>query len=207
MRVKPEQASKWKSWTPTQPDDGEGSTNRGSSRQMHPDRSIGVVGTARWDRGSGKRERPVLDGGSGLNDASAPSRVNFRGLCVSSSLARRGAQRGREFRTAFRRPHQRAHWIAHRHRFHQLAQAFQQRWICRDQRWAATTRPPNLTGQRAWVGQVLQPPAYRAASDPRCLGRRRNPAASGRSGLRRRKQAARPFVQVPFNRREPFANH
>src|ERR1019366_2383545 len=42
--VKPEQASKGKSWTPTRPDYGEGSTVWGSSRQMHPDRSIGVRG-------------------------------------------------------------------------------------------------------------------------------------------------------------------
>ena len=67
--VKPEQASKGKSWTPTQPEYGEGSTIWGSSRQMHLDRSTGVVGTARRDRGSRKRGRPVLDEGSGLNDA------------------------------------------------------------------------------------------------------------------------------------------
>jgi hypothetical protein len=66
-RVKPEQASKGKSWTPTRPDDGEGSTIRGSSRQMHLDRSTGVVGTARRDRGSRKRGRPVSGEGSGLN--------------------------------------------------------------------------------------------------------------------------------------------
>jgi hypothetical protein len=68
--VKSEQASKLKSWTPTRPEDGEGSTIRGSSRQMHPERSIGVVGTARRDRGSRKRERPLMDEGSGLNGAS-----------------------------------------------------------------------------------------------------------------------------------------
>ncbi|OIQ64105.1 hypothetical protein GALL_543480 [mine drainage metagenome] len=68
-RVKPEQASKLKSWTPTQPENGEGSTVWGSSRQMHSDWSIGVVGTARRDRGSRKRERSVLDEGSGLNGA------------------------------------------------------------------------------------------------------------------------------------------
>ena len=39
--VKPEQASKGKSWTPTRPVNGEGSTVWGSSRQMHPDRSSG----------------------------------------------------------------------------------------------------------------------------------------------------------------------
>jgi len=42
--VKPEQASKGKSWTPTRPENGEGSTVWGSSRQMHPVRSIGVSG-------------------------------------------------------------------------------------------------------------------------------------------------------------------
>jgi hypothetical protein len=67
--VKPEQASKGKSWTPTRPEYGEGSTVWGSSRQTHPDRSIGVMGTARRDRGSRKRGRPVPDEGSGLNDA------------------------------------------------------------------------------------------------------------------------------------------
>ena len=67
--VKPEQASKGKLWTPTRPKHGEGSTIRGSSRQRHLDRSTGVVGTARRDRGSRKRGRPVLDEGSGLNEA------------------------------------------------------------------------------------------------------------------------------------------
>jgi hypothetical protein len=42
--VKPEQASKGKSWTPTQPEYGEGCTVWGSSRRMHLDRSIGVSG-------------------------------------------------------------------------------------------------------------------------------------------------------------------
>jgi hypothetical protein len=68
-RVKPEQASKGKLWTPTRPEFGEGSTVWGSSRQMHPDRSTGVMGTARRDRGSRKRGRPVLGEGSGLNGA------------------------------------------------------------------------------------------------------------------------------------------
>jgi len=67
--VKPEQASKGKSWTPTRPDFGEGSTVWGSSRQMHLDGSTGVMGTARRDRGSRKRGRSAHDGGSGLNDA------------------------------------------------------------------------------------------------------------------------------------------
>jgi hypothetical protein len=67
--VKPEHASKGKSWTPTRIAHGEGSTVRGSSRQMHLDRSTGVMGTARRDRGARKRGRPMLDEGSGLNDA------------------------------------------------------------------------------------------------------------------------------------------
>jgi hypothetical protein len=69
MRMKPEQASKGKLWMPTRPNDGEGSTVWGSSRQEHLDRSTGVVGTARRDRGSRKRGRPVCDEGSGLNGA------------------------------------------------------------------------------------------------------------------------------------------
>jgi hypothetical protein len=67
--VKPEQASKGKLWMPTRPNAGEGSTIRGSSRQMHLDRSTGVVGTARRDRGSRKRGRSVADEGSGLDGA------------------------------------------------------------------------------------------------------------------------------------------
>ena len=67
--VKPEQASKGKLWTPTRPEFGEGSTAWGSSRQMHLGRSTGVMGTARRDRGSRKRGRPVRDEGSGLNGA------------------------------------------------------------------------------------------------------------------------------------------
>ena len=67
--MKPEQASKGKLWTPTRPEFGEGSTIWGSSRQTHLDRSTGVMGTARRDRGSRKRGRSAHDGGSGLNDA------------------------------------------------------------------------------------------------------------------------------------------
>jgi hypothetical protein len=67
--VKPEQASKGKLWTPTRPEDGEGSTVWGSSRQGHLDRSTGVRGTARRDRGARKRGRPALGEGSGLNGA------------------------------------------------------------------------------------------------------------------------------------------
>ena len=77
MRVKPEQASKGKLWTPTRAEFGEGSTIRGSSRQTHLDRSTGVMGTARRDRGSRKRGRPVLSEGSGLNGA-----VGHRLVCL-----------------------------------------------------------------------------------------------------------------------------
>ena len=67
--VKPEQASKGKLWTPTRPEFGEGSTDWGSSRRKHPDRSTGVMGTARRDRGSRKRGRSALGEGSNLNGA------------------------------------------------------------------------------------------------------------------------------------------
>ena len=67
--VKPEQASKGKLWTPTRPDYGEGSTIWGSSRQMHLDRSAGVMGTARWKGDAGNRGRPVRVGGCGFNIA------------------------------------------------------------------------------------------------------------------------------------------
>src|ERR1700680_4493117 len=80
--VKPEQASKGKSRTPTRPEYGEGSTVWGSSRQTHLDRSAGVMGTARRDRGSRKRGRPVAGEGSGLNDAKwhRSTRASDRGM-------------------------------------------------------------------------------------------------------------------------------
>jgi hypothetical protein len=83
--VKPEQASKGKSWMPTRPEYGEGSTVRGSSRQMHLDWSTGVRGTARRDRGSRKRGRPVAGEGSGLNDAGwhRSTRESERGVVPS----------------------------------------------------------------------------------------------------------------------------
>jgi hypothetical protein len=83
--VKPEQASKGKSWMPTRPEYGEGSTVRGSSRQMHLDWSTGVRGTARRDRGSRKRGRPVAGEGSGLNDAGwhRSTRASDRGVVPS----------------------------------------------------------------------------------------------------------------------------
>jgi hypothetical protein len=50
--VKPRQAAKGKLWTDaTRPEFGEGSTVWGSSRRMQLDRSPGVRGTARRDRG------------------------------------------------------------------------------------------------------------------------------------------------------------
>ena len=41
---------------------------RGSNRQMHPFRSIGVVGTACREGEAGNWGRPVAGEGSGLND-------------------------------------------------------------------------------------------------------------------------------------------
>jgi hypothetical protein len=68
-RVKSEQASKGKLWTPTRPEIGEGSTVLGSSRQMHLGRSIGVMDTARRDSQPGNWGRPAYGEGSGLNGA------------------------------------------------------------------------------------------------------------------------------------------
>ena len=53
----------------------------------------------------------------------------------------------------------------------------------------------------------LSSPADRAACDPRCPGRRGDPAVAGRFGLCRREQAAGSFVQATLDRREPSANH
>jgi hypothetical protein len=102
MRVKPEQASKGKSWTPTRPEDGEGSTVWGSSRQMHLDRSTGVVGTARRDRGTGKRGRPVTDEGSGLNGAvrHRSGRVSDRAV-VLAKPGNAGGGKGPDFWCVF----------------------------------------------------------------------------------------------------------
>ena len=58
-RVKPEQASKAKSWTPTRLNYGEGCTRWGSNRQMHPSRSTGVGGTARRKGDAGNLGRPA----------------------------------------------------------------------------------------------------------------------------------------------------
>src|SRR5271166_4338794 len=100
--VKPEQASKGKLWTPTRPEFGEGSTVWGSSRQMHPKRSTGVMGTARRDRGSCKRGRPVLDGGSGLNGACRcrSKRVSAR-VVVPSKPGNSGGGKGPDFWCVF----------------------------------------------------------------------------------------------------------
>jgi len=68
--VKPEQASKVKSWTPTRHYSGEGRVEQGSNRQTHLFRSIGVVGTACWKGESGNWGRPTLDEDSGLNGMS-----------------------------------------------------------------------------------------------------------------------------------------
>jgi hypothetical protein len=100
--VKPEQASKGKSWTPTRPDAGEGSTVRGSSRQTHPNRSTGVMGTARRDRGSRKRGSPVRDEGSGLNDAKwhRSARESDR-VVVPSKPGNSGGGKGPDFWCVF----------------------------------------------------------------------------------------------------------
>jgi hypothetical protein len=68
-RVKSEQASKGKLWTPTRPENGEGSTVLGSSRQMHLGRSTGVMDIARRDSQPGNWGRPAYGEGSGLNGA------------------------------------------------------------------------------------------------------------------------------------------
>src|SRR3712207_9448368 len=70
MRVKPEQASKVKMWTPTRLRFGEGRVGRGSSRRKHPFRSAGVVGTARWKGDVRQRGRPVWHGGRALDAVS-----------------------------------------------------------------------------------------------------------------------------------------
>jgi hypothetical protein len=96
--VKPEQASKGKSWTPTRPEFGEGSTDRGSSRHMHLDWSIGVMGTARRDRGSRKRGRSARDEGSGLNSAARhwSARQSDR-VVVPSKPGNSGGGKGPDF--------------------------------------------------------------------------------------------------------------
>jgi IS66 Orf2 like protein len=98
MRVKPEQASKGKLWTPTRPKRGEGSTILGSSRQMRLDRSTGVVGTARRDRGSRKRGRSVRDEGSGRNGAARhrSARKSDRGV-VPLKPGNAGGGKGPDF--------------------------------------------------------------------------------------------------------------
>ena len=101
-RVKPEQASKGKLWTPTRPEFGEGSTIWESSRQTHLGRSTGVMGTARRDRGSRKRGRPVLDEGSGLNGAVGhrPTRESDR-FVVLMKPGNAGGGKGPDFWCVF----------------------------------------------------------------------------------------------------------
>jgi hypothetical protein len=100
--VKPEQASKGKLWTPTQPEFGEGSTVWGSSRHMHLERSVGVMGTARRDRGSRKRERPVPNEGSGLTNAEGHwfARASDR-VVVPSKPGNAGEGKGPDFWCVF----------------------------------------------------------------------------------------------------------
>ena len=102
MRVKPEQASKGKLWTPTRPKFGEGSTIRGSSRQTHLERSTGVMGTARRARGSRKRGRPVMDEGSGLNGAVGHRSVRESDrVVVPLKLGNAGGGKGPDFWCVF----------------------------------------------------------------------------------------------------------
>ena len=101
--LKPEQASKGKLWTPTRPKNGEGSTIRGSSRQMHLDRSTGVVGTARRDRELRKRGSPVLDLGSGLNGAARRRSVRESdGVVVPPKPGNSGGGEGPDFWCVFK---------------------------------------------------------------------------------------------------------
>ena len=59
MCVKPEQASKVKSWTPTRLGNGEGRVRRGRNRRLHPLRSTGVLGTARRKGDAGNWGGPL----------------------------------------------------------------------------------------------------------------------------------------------------
>ncbi len=56
-----------KLWMPTRLSVGEGRVEWGSNRCMHPFRSTGVMGTARWKGGPGNRGRPVPAGGRTSN--------------------------------------------------------------------------------------------------------------------------------------------
>jgi len=67
--VKPEQASKGKSWTPTRLNNGEGCTRWGSNRQTHPLRSTGVMGTARRKGDAGNWGDPPKHEGRALDAA------------------------------------------------------------------------------------------------------------------------------------------
>ena len=101
-RVKPEQASKGKLRTPTLPENGEGRTDWGSSRQMHPNWSAGVMGTARRDSWLGNRGRPALGEGSVLNDVLGhrPARASDRAV-VAAKPGNAGGAKGPDFWRAF----------------------------------------------------------------------------------------------------------
>ncbi len=56
-----------KLWMPTRLSVGEGRVEWGSNRRMHPFRSTGVMGTARWNGDPGNRGRPASAGGRTSN--------------------------------------------------------------------------------------------------------------------------------------------
>jgi hypothetical protein len=91
--VKPEQASKGKSWTPTRPDYGEGSTDRGSSRQTHPDRSIGVRGTAP----SGQARGQAVETGDRVSGGD-PWRARVAASTMRPGIGPRGSRTGSWYR-------------------------------------------------------------------------------------------------------------
>ena len=75
---------------------------------------------------------------------------------------------------------QRAHRIAHRHRFQYLAKFFQKGWVGLRQCLPAAARPPNHARQRVASRQVLQSLADRAAGHPSGPGLGGDPAIAGR---------------------------
>ena len=116
------------------------------------------------------------------------------------------AQRRRQLRVALRDPQQRSHRIALRRRLQQPAQIFKQRCIHRGQRPSAAAGTPDHARQRVRIIEVFQTTANRAACDPRCPGRRADPAVTRRSGLGRREQTTAALVQATTNRRIPLPN-
>jgi hypothetical protein len=75
---------------------------RSPSRQTHLERSTGVMGTARRDRGSRKRGRPVLDEGSGLNGAVGHRLVRESDrVVVPMKLGNAGGGKGPDFWRVF----------------------------------------------------------------------------------------------------------